>query len=29
MRITVTYDHRLKRIAHPVRSVIHKLAYPR
>jgi hypothetical protein len=22
---TVTYDHRLKRIGHPVRSAIHKL----
>ena len=26
--ITFTYDHRLKRIGHPVRSAIHKLAYP-
>jgi hypothetical protein len=25
MRVTVTYDHRLKRIGHPVRSAIHKL----
>jgi hypothetical protein len=25
MTITVTYDHRLKRIGHPVRSAIHKL----
>jgi hypothetical protein len=25
IRITVTYDHRLKRIGHPVRSAIHKL----
>jgi hypothetical protein len=25
---TSTYDHRLKRIGHPVRSTIHKLAYP-
>jgi hypothetical protein len=23
-----TYDHRFKRICHPVRSGIHKLAYP-
>ena len=23
--ITVTYDHRLRRIGHPVRSAIHKL----
>jgi hypothetical protein len=25
MRVTITYDHRLKRIGHPVRSAIHKL----
>ena len=24
MRSTVTYDHRLRRIGHPVRSAIHK-----
>jgi hypothetical protein len=24
-RRTITYDHRLKRIGHPVRSAIHKL----
>jgi hypothetical protein len=24
-RIDITYDHRLKRIGHPVRSAIHKL----
>ncbi|CCD43518.1 hypothetical protein BofuT4_P011940.1 [Botrytis cinerea T4] len=23
--LSVTYDHRLKRIGHPVRSAIHKL----
>jgi hypothetical protein len=28
VRVTFTYDHRLKRIGHPVRSAIHKLAYP-
>jgi hypothetical protein len=26
--ITVTYDHRLERIGHPVRSAIHKLQVP-
>ena len=25
IRFTVTYDHRLERIGHPVRSAIHKL----
>jgi hypothetical protein len=25
---TITYDHKLKRIGHPVRSAIHKLGYP-
>jgi hypothetical protein len=25
---TVTYDHRLKRTGHPVRSAIHKLQVP-
>jgi hypothetical protein len=27
-RRTVTYDHRLERIGHPVRSAIHKLQVP-
>ena len=25
MLVTITYDHRLERIGHPVRSAIHKL----